>query len=104
MNQLGDYSPHKIPQHVISILEGIKSKAGDGRIMVVTVKGCGVLGADKSGFRGSHACGKECRCGDCSRRRKPGPEDGVSERRILRPTAKVTTSRALILRACRRTW
>jgi beta-glucosidase-like glycosyl hydrolase len=49
MNQLGDYSPHKVPQHVVSILEGIKSKAGD-RTKVVAVKGCGVLGSDKSGF------------------------------------------------------
>ncbi len=49
MNQLGDYSPHKVPQHVVSILEGIKSKAGNGT-NVVAVKGCGVLGDDKSGF------------------------------------------------------
>jgi len=49
MNQLGDYSPHKVPQHVVSILEGIKAKAGSGT-RVVGVKGCGVLGDDKSGF------------------------------------------------------
>jgi beta-glucosidase len=49
MNQLGDYSPHKIPQHVISILEGIKSRAGAGT-KIVAVKGCGVLNTDKSGF------------------------------------------------------
>ena len=49
MNQLGDYSPHKIPKHVVSILEGIKSKAGP-EVKVVAVKGCGVLGTDKSGF------------------------------------------------------
>ena len=49
MNQLGDYSPHKVPQHVVTILEGIKTKAGP-EITVVTVKGCGVLGNDKSGF------------------------------------------------------
>ena len=28
MNQLGDYSPKAIPQHVVSILEGIKAKVG----------------------------------------------------------------------------
>lgn len=49
MNELGDYSPHKIPQHVVSILEGIKAKASQGT-KVVTAKGCGVLGDDKSGF------------------------------------------------------
>ena len=49
MNQLGDYSPHKVPQHVVSILEGIKTKAGPAT-KVVVVKGCGVLGSDKSGF------------------------------------------------------
>src|ERR1700733_7538139 len=49
MNQLGDYSPHKVLQHVVSILEGIKTKAGR-ETKVVAVKGCGVLGNDKSGF------------------------------------------------------
>ena len=49
MNLLGDYSPHKVPQHVTTILEGIKLKAGAGT-KVVAVKGCGVLGDDKSGF------------------------------------------------------
>jgi beta-glucosidase len=49
MNELGDYSPHAIPQHVVSILEGIKAKAGPGT-KVVAAKGCGVLGDDKSGF------------------------------------------------------
>jgi beta-glucosidase len=49
MNQLGDYSPHKIPQHIATILEGIKAKVG-ADTKVVQVKGCGVLGTDKSGF------------------------------------------------------
>lgn len=49
MNLLGDYSPHKITQHVVSILEGIKATAGP-RTRVVWAKGCGVLGGDKSGF------------------------------------------------------
>ncbi|HEY7095789.1 MAG TPA: glycoside hydrolase family 3 C-terminal domain-containing protein [Terriglobales bacterium] len=49
MNELGDYSPHAIPQHVVSILEGIKAKAGPGT-KVVAAKGCGVLGNDRSGF------------------------------------------------------
>jgi len=49
MNQLGDYSPHQIPQHVVSILEGIQAQAGP-KTKVVRVKGCDVLGDDKSGF------------------------------------------------------
>jgi len=49
MNQLGDYSPRTVLQHVVSILEGIKTKVGP-EAKVVAVKGCGVLGNDKSGF------------------------------------------------------
>jgi beta-glucosidase len=49
MNQLGDYSPKVIPQHIISILEGIKAKVEPGA-KVTAVKGCKVMGDDKSGF------------------------------------------------------
>jgi beta-glucosidase len=49
LNQLGDYSPKAIPQHIVSILEGIKAKVGP-ETKVVAVKGCRVLGNDKSGF------------------------------------------------------
>ena len=49
MNQLGDYSPKAIPQHIVSILEGIKATVGPGT-KVTAVKGCSVLGTDKSGF------------------------------------------------------
>jgi beta-glucosidase len=49
MNLLGDYSPKKITQHVVSILEGIKAAAGQ-QAKVVWARGCGVLGSDKSGF------------------------------------------------------
>src|SRR5580700_12021251 len=49
MNLLGDYSPKKITQHVVSILEGIKAAAGP-QAKVVWARGCGVLGSDKSGF------------------------------------------------------
>jgi beta-glucosidase len=49
LNFLGDYSPHRVPQHVVNIIEGIKSKLGDGT-NVVAVKGCSVLGTDRSGF------------------------------------------------------
>ena len=49
MNQLGDYSPKAIPQHVVSILEGIQAAVGP-QTKVTAVKGCAVLGDNKSGF------------------------------------------------------
>jgi beta-glucosidase len=49
LNQLGDYSPSVISVHVVSILEGIKAKIEPGA-KVTAVKGCKVLGEDKSGF------------------------------------------------------
>ncbi len=49
LNQLGDYSPKAIPQHIVSILEGIQAKVSP-QTKVSHVKGCGVLGTDKSGF------------------------------------------------------
>jgi len=48
-NQLGDYTAKLIPQHIVTIREGIKAKAGP-QTKVVAVKGCNVLGNDKSGF------------------------------------------------------
>ena len=49
MNLLGDYSPKQVPQHVVSIVEGIKAKVGP-QTKVTAVKGCTVLGDDKSHF------------------------------------------------------
>jgi beta-glucosidase len=49
MNQLGDYSPHEIPQHVVSIFEGIQAEAGP-KTKIIRIKGCDVSGKDKSGF------------------------------------------------------
>jgi len=48
-SQLGDYSPHKVPQHVVTVLEGIKAKVGP-KTQVVYAPGCAVMGSDKSGF------------------------------------------------------
>jgi beta-glucosidase len=48
-NQLGDYSPLEVPQHVSTVLDGIKGKVSPGT-PVVYVKGCEVTGADKSTF------------------------------------------------------
>lgn len=49
MNELGDYSPHVVPQHVVTILEGIKAKVGP-ETKITTAKGCRVLGNHTSGF------------------------------------------------------
>jgi beta-glucosidase len=49
MNQLGDYSPRKILQHVTTVLEGIKS-AVSPQTRVIHARGCEVTGMDNSGF------------------------------------------------------
>jgi beta-glucosidase len=48
-NLLGDYVSHSIPQHIVTILEGIKAQASPAT-RVVYAKGCGVWGSDRSGF------------------------------------------------------
>ena len=49
MNQLGDYSPRKILQHVTTVIEGVKAAVSpDTRVTLV--RGCDVTGTDKSGF------------------------------------------------------
>jgi beta-glucosidase len=42
-NQLGDYVPHRIPQPVVTILDGIKQAVGPGA-EVVHVRGCDITG------------------------------------------------------------
>ncbi len=49
MNQLGDYSPKKLLQHVTTVIEGIKA-AVSPQTKVTCVRGCDVTGTDKSGF------------------------------------------------------
>ncbi len=49
MNQLGDYSPHGVLQHVTTIIEGIKA-AVSPQTQVTHVRGCEITGTDKSGF------------------------------------------------------
>lgn len=48
-SQLGDYTATPIVQHVVTVLEGIKSKVSHGTT-VTYAKGCQVRGSDKSGF------------------------------------------------------
>jgi beta-glucosidase len=49
MNQLGDYSPKKILQHVTTVMEGIKAVVSP-QTKVTQVRGCEITGTDKSGF------------------------------------------------------
>jgi beta-glucosidase len=49
MNQLGDYSPKKVLQHVTTVIEGIKA-AVSPQTQVTAVRGCEITGTDKSGF------------------------------------------------------
>jgi beta-glucosidase len=48
-NQLGDYSPKSVPQHVTTVIEGIKA-AVSPQTKVTQVRGCEITGTDKSGF------------------------------------------------------
>jgi beta-glucosidase len=48
-NQLGDYSPQKILQHVTTVIEGIKA-AVSPQTLVTHLRGCEITGGDKSGF------------------------------------------------------
>jgi beta-glucosidase len=49
MNQLGDYSPKGVTQHVTTVIEGIKA-AVSPQTKVTHVRGCDITGTDKSGF------------------------------------------------------
>ena len=49
MNQLGDYSPKKVLQHVTTMVEGIRATVSP-QTKVTLVRGCEVLGGDKTGF------------------------------------------------------
>ena len=49
MNQLGDYSPKKVLQHVTTVIEGIKAVVSP-QTKVTQVRGCEITGMDKSGF------------------------------------------------------
>ncbi len=49
MNQLGDYSPKKILQHVTTVVEGIRA-AVSPQTKVAYARGCEITGEDASGF------------------------------------------------------
>jgi beta-glucosidase len=49
MNQLGDYSPRKVLQHVTTVIEGITAVVSP-QTKVTHVRGCEITGTDTSGF------------------------------------------------------
>jgi beta-glucosidase len=49
MNQLGDYSPSRVLQHVTTVIEGIKAVVSP-QTRVIHARGCEITGTDKSGF------------------------------------------------------
>jgi beta-glucosidase len=57
-NQLGDYSPKRVPQHVTTVLEGIKA-AVSPQTKVTQVRGCAIAGTDNSGFAEAVRAAKE---------------------------------------------
>ncbi len=57
-NQLGDYSPKTVLQHVTTALDGIRA-AVSPQTKVTAVRGCEVTGADKSGFDAAVAAARE---------------------------------------------
>ena len=57
LNILGDYVPHKVLQHVVTIREGIQSKAGPG-VRVEYVKGCDVMGTKRNEIEKARAAAK----------------------------------------------
>jgi beta-glucosidase-like glycosyl hydrolase len=48
-NQLGDYTPNKLLQHIVTPLEGVKGRVSP-QTQVIFAKGCDVVGNDRSGF------------------------------------------------------
>lgn len=57
MNQLGDYSPKKVLQHVTTVIEGIKA-AVSPQTKVTYVRGCEITGTNRSGFAEAVAAAK----------------------------------------------
>jgi len=49
LNQLGDYSPQVVPQHLTTVLEGIRKEVS-ASTRVLYAKGCEVMGGGKEGF------------------------------------------------------
>ncbi len=57
-NQLGDYSPSVVPQHVETVLDGIRKELSTGT-RVLYAKGCEVIGGGQGGFAQAIAAAKQ---------------------------------------------
>jgi len=81
-NQLGDYSPSEILQHVVTIREGIKA-AVPASTRVTYAKGCGILSQDKRGFAEAVQAAKNARAAIVvvgEQQEDPDGERGVEHR------------------------
>jgi len=58
LNLLGDYVAKNVLQNVTTVLDGIRQKAGPA-VRISYVKGCDVLGQDRSGFAAAEKAAKE---------------------------------------------
>ena len=75
-SQIGDYSPHKVPQHVVTILEGIKARLVP-ETKVTYVRGCAIMGADKSGFADAVRAAQNAEVAIVVVGEKPRGDDGL---------------------------
>jgi beta-glucosidase-like glycosyl hydrolase len=58
LNQLGDYSPHVVPQHVTTVLEGIQ-RAVSPATRVIYAKGCEVIGGGQEDLENAVEAAKQ---------------------------------------------
>jgi beta-glucosidase len=58
MNQLGDYSPSQVLQHVTTVVEGVRA-AVSAQTKVTHVRGCETTGTDRSGFAAAVEAAKD---------------------------------------------
>ncbi|MDP2999229.1 MAG: glycoside hydrolase family 3 C-terminal domain-containing protein [Bryobacterales bacterium] len=58
LNLLGDYVAKNVLQNVTTVLDGIRQKAGSA-VRISYVKGCDVLGNDRSGFAAAEKAAKD---------------------------------------------
>ena len=81
-NQLGDYSPSEVLQHVVTIREGIKA-AVPASTRVTYAKGCGILSPDKKGFAEAVQAAKNSKVAIVvvgEQQEEPDGEKGVEQR------------------------
>ena len=102
VNQLGDYSPRNVPQHVTTVIEGIKA-AVSPQTRVTYARGCEITGTDKSGFAEAVRGRARAQTWPLWWWARGSMKQTLPAARASLPTAKGTTWPAWISPACRRT-